>query len=73
MSEQINTTNIELSEQELDAVAGGAILDSQDANFHTTNNQLFSAQNVGQYGVDFLTAASEASTSASGKRETKID
>ena len=75
MSVEINKTSvsIELSEQELDAVAGGAIEDVQGATFNADNNQLLSGMSVGPAGVSFQTLALDADVASTGERKTLID
>jgi hypothetical protein len=54
-----NQTAIELSEQELDVVAGGAITDTESAVYKFLQNNFVSSLSVSADGINSYTAASQ--------------
>ncbi len=71
MSHQINSA-IELSNEELDLVAGGAITDSEAASFNLTNNALLSGFSVGPGGTQSVTQATNLKIASAGAKFVNI-
>jgi len=67
MSVQINSA-IELSCEELDLVAGGAITDSEAASFKLTDNALVSGFSVGAGGTTSFTGATNLKIASAGAK-----
>ncbi len=67
MSHQINTA-IELSSEELDLVAGGAITDSEAASYKLTDNELLSGFSVGAGGTQSYTQATNLKIASAGAK-----
>ena len=72
MSNQINSA-IELSIEELDLVAGGAITEQQNASFLQKENALLSSFAVGPFGVVSGTKAINNTTRSTGSKFVNID
>ncbi len=71
MSVQINSA-IELSCEELDLVAGGAITSVEAASFLQKENAFASSLNVGAYGTTSFTAAVNNTTLSKGAKVVTI-
>jgi hypothetical protein len=72
MSVEINTA-IELSVEELDLVAGGAITEQEGASFLDKENALLSTFSVGPFGVTSGTKAINNTTRSRGTKFVNID
>ncbi|TBR56819.1 hypothetical protein B4U84_27775 [Westiellopsis prolifica IICB1] len=71
MSNEINKIT-ELSEQELDVVAGGAIESAEFAKFKTYQNSLDSTLVVGPHGVISTTSADELNIESEAFKAIKV-
>jgi hypothetical protein len=71
MSHQINTA-IELSSEELDLVAGGAITDTEAATYKLTDNALVSGFSVGPGGTQSFTQATNFKIASTGAKQVSI-
>jgi hypothetical protein len=71
MSQQINTA-IELSNEELDLVAGGAITDSEAASYKLTDNAFLSGFSVGAGGTTSFTQATNLKIASFGAKQVTI-
>ena len=68
-----NNSAIELSSDELDLVAGGAITEQQNASFLEKDNALLSTFAVGPFGVVSGTKAINNTTRSLGAKFVNID
>jgi hypothetical protein len=68
----VQNSAIELSCEELDLVAGGAITSTEAASFLQKENALASSFNVGAYGTTSFTAAVNNTTQATGAKTVTI-
>ncbi len=71
MSNQINSA-IELSNEELDLVAGGAITDIETGSYKLSDNQLVSGLSVGPGGTQSFTGASNLNIASVGAKYVHI-
>jgi len=71
MSVQINSA-IELSDEELDLVAGGAIIDIEAASYKLTDNALVSGLSVGPGGTKSFTEATNLKIASAGAKFVQV-
>ncbi len=72
MSVEITNSAIELSSEELDLVAGGAITSAEAASFLQKENALVSSFSVGANGTNSFTAAVNNTTKSTGAKTVTI-
>jgi hypothetical protein len=72
MSEENNNNSIELSNEELDLVNGGAITDFEAASYTLKDKELFSGLSVGPNGTASVTKATDFTIQSFGAKDVTI-